>query len=318
MPYRVFIDGQAGTTGLEIHARLAARPEIELLEIDPARRKDKAARRELLNGADLVILCLPDEAAVEAVSLIDNPEVRVLDASTAYRIAADWSYGMPELTPGQRATISQSRRVANPGCYPTGFTLAVRPLVDAGIMRADAPVSIHAVSGYSGGGRALVDQYRALELEGIAAMQAPRPYALDLEHKHLPEMQRYAGLARPPLFAPMVGHYYKGMLVQVPLPHGMLERQLSAAELTDLLAERYADEACINVVRPDGLQALDGRFLDPETCNDSNRVDLMVFGGAEHLLLVARLDNLGKGASGAAIQNMNLMLGLDELSGLAV
>lgn len=318
MTHRVFIDGQAGTTGLEIHGRLARRPEIELLEIDPARRKDAAARRELLNSADLVILCLPDEAAIEAVGLIENPDVRVLDASTAYRVASDWQYGLPELTPGQRTAISQAQRVANPGCYPTGFTLAVRPLVDAGILQADAPVSIHAVSGYSGGGRALVDQYRALELEGVAAMRAPRPYALDLAHKHLPEMQRYAELARPPLFAPMVGHYYKGMLVHIPLAQGMLAGDWSAEGLTTVLAERYADEACINVVRPDGMAALDGRFLDPEACNDTNRVDLMVFGGSEHLLLIARLDNLGKGAGGAAIQNMNLMLGLDELSGLAV
>ena len=318
MSYRVFIDGQAGTTGLEIHGRLARRPEIELLEIDPEQRKDAGARRELLNSADLVMLCLPDEAAVEAVELIDNPAVRVLEAGTAHRTASDWQYGLAELTPGQRAAIGQATRVANPGCYPTGFGLAVRPLVDAGILPADAPLSIHALSGYSGGGRALVDQYRALELEGVAAMHAPRAYALGLDHKHLPEMQRYAQLAHAPLFAPMVGHYYKGMLVQVPLPLGMLSGSWSASELTTLLAERYAEEACINVLRPDGTAALDGRFLDPEACNDTNRVDLMVFGGSDHLLLIARLDNLGKGAGGAAIQNMNLMLGLDELSGLAI
>ncbi|MCC5885821.1 MAG: N-acetyl-gamma-glutamyl-phosphate reductase [Gammaproteobacteria bacterium] len=318
MSHRVFIDGQAGTTGLEIHTRLAQRSDIELLEVNIERRKDPVARAELLNAADLVILCLPDEAAVEAVSLIKNPEVRVLDASTAYRIDEGWVYGLPELTPGQRSAVSQARRVSNPGCYPTGFLLALRPLVDAGVIAREAEVCVHALSGYSGGGRALVDKYRARELEGISAIHAPRPYALGLRHKHLPEMRQYAGLDHAPLFAPMVGHYYKGMLVHIPLPPGLLQRRLDARAMTELLAERYAEEACVHVVRPDGSAALDGGFLDPEQCNDTNRVELMVFGEGEQLLLVARLDNLGKGAGGAAIQNMNLMLGVDELAGVAV
>lgn len=318
MSHRVFIDGQAGTTGLEIHARLAQRPDIELLEVDPARRKDPVARAELLNAADLVILCLPDDAAREAVALIDNPAVRILDASTAHRVDPDWSYGLAELLPGQREAIRNARKVANPGCYPTGFLLALRPLLDAGLIEPAAEVCMHALSGYSGGGRALVDRYRALELEGVGAMLAPRPYALSLQHKHLPEMRHYSGLLAPPLFTPMVGHYYKGMLVQIPLPPGLLTRQIDAAAVSTLLAERYADEACVQVIRPQGDAALDGGFLDPECCNDTNRVELMVFGAAEQLLLVARLDNLGKGAGGAAIQNMNLMLGTDELAGIAV
>lgn len=318
MSHRVFIDGQAGTTGLEIHTRLAHRSDIELLEVEPERRKDSAARAECLNAADLVILCLPDDAAREAVSLIEDPRVRVLDASTAHRVAPGWVYGLPELTPGQRAAISEARLVANPGCYPTGFLIALRPLVDAGLVAADAAVCVHALSGYSGGGRAMVDRYRARELEGVATMHAPRPYALGLDHKHLPEMRHYAALEQPPLFTPMVGHYYKGMLVQIPLPHGLLGRPMDATELTGLLAERYADEACVNVAHPDGLVALEDGFLDPERCNDTNRVDLMVFGQRDRLLLVARLDNLGKGAGGAAIQNLNLMLGLDELSGVAL
>lgn len=318
MSHRVFIDGQAGTTGLEIHGRLAQRSDIELLEVDIERRKDPVARAELLNAADLVILCLPDDAAIEAVALIDNPAVRVLDASTAHRIHEGWVYGLPELTPGQRSAVSQAHRVANPGCYPTGFLLALRPLIDAGLIRREAEICVHGLSGYSGGGRALVDRYRARELEGVAAMHAPRPYALGLKHKHLPEMQQYAGLDHAPLFMPMVGHYYKGMLVQIPLPEGLLERRLDARSMTELLAERYAEEACIHVVRPEGSAALVEGFLDPEQCNDSNRVELMVFGEGDQLLLVARLDNLGKGAGGAAIQNMNLMLGADELAGVAI
>ncbi len=318
MSHRVFIDGQAGTTGLEIHARLAQRSEITLLEVEPARRKDPAARAECLNAADVVILCLPDDAAREAVALIEAPDVRVLDASTAHRVAPDWVYGLAELTPGQRTAIAEAKRVSNPGCYPTGFLLALRPLVEAGLLEPQAAICVHALSGYSGGGRALVDRYRGQELEGVAAMHAPRPYALGLDHKHLPEMVRFSGLAQAPLFTPMVGHYYKGMLVQIPLPSGLLRRPTSAGELSDLLAERYADEACVQVAKPDGTSALESGFLDPERCNGTNRVDLMVFGSGEHLLLVARLDNLGKGAGGAAIQNLNLMLGLDELSGLAL
>jgi len=316
--HRVFIDGQAGTTGLEIHARLAKRSDIELLEVDIERRKDPVARAELLNLADLVILCLPDDAALEAVALIENPAVRVLDASTAHRTMDGWVYGLPELAPGQRSAVSESRRVANPGCYPTGFLLALRPLIDAGVIRRETEICVHALSGYSGGGRALVERYRARELEGVSAMHAPRPYALSLKHKHLGEMQHFAGLAHPPLFTPMVGHYYKGMLVQMPLPPGWLERRLDARAMTELLAERYAEEACVHVVRPEGSAALEGGFLDPEHCNDTNRVELMVFGEGDQLLLLARLDNLGKGAAGAAIQNMNLMLGVDELTGLAI
>lgn len=316
MTHRVFIDGQAGTTGLEIHARLAHRPDIELLEIDAAHRKDPAARRDLLNAADAVILCLPDDAAREAVALIDSPHVRVLDASTAHRCADGWTFGLPELVAGQRDAIAGATRVGNPGCYATGFIIAVRPLVDAGMLRDDLDVCVHAVSGYSGGGRAMVDRYAALTAQGADAMLPVRAYALGLDHKHLPEMTRYGGLQRPPLFTPMVDHYYQGMLVQVPLPRTLLRRDLTPAALSGLYAERYANDACIRVLQPDGSAALDGGFLDPEACNGTNRLDLMVFGSAERMLVVARLDNLGKGAGGAAVQNLNLMLGLDELAGI--
>ena len=318
MTHQVFIDGQAGTTGLEIHARLANRPDVELLEIDAARRKDPAARRELLNAADAVVLCLPDDAAREALSLIERPEVRVLDASTAHRTADGWIYGLPELVAGQREALAGARRVANPGCYPSGFVLAVRPLTDAGLLDPERGVCVHAVSGYSGGGRAMVERYRALSMESAESILPVRAYGLGLDHKHLPEMGRYANLAAPPLFTPMVGHYYKGMLVQVPLPASAFNRPVRPQDLVELFAERYANDACINVIRPDGSAALDEGFLDPLACNETNRVDLMVFGNEERILVVARLDNLGKGAAGAAVQNLNLMLGLDELAGIAL
>jgi N-acetyl-gamma-glutamyl-phosphate reductase len=311
--HRIFIDGQAGTTGLEIHARLRDRPDVQLLEIDPHRRKDPAARKELLNDADAVVLCLPDGAAREAVALVETPDVRILDASTAHRTDPEWVYGLPELCPGQREAVASARRVSNPGCYPTGFLLLVRPLVDAGLLHADAPFTIHALSGYTGGGRPLVERYEAAE-----AAPAPRSYGLALEHKHLPEMRHFAGLHLPPLFTPMVGPFARGMLVQVPLTASQRTAPTTPAALAAALAERYVDEPCVHVHPPGADDALvDGGFLDPEARNGTNDVDLMVFGHADAQLLVARLDNLGKGAGGAAVQNLNLMLGCDEFAGLA-
>ena len=317
MSHRVFIDGQAGTTGLEIHARLRGRTDLELLEIEPARRKDAAARRELLNEADAVVLCLPDPAARKAVALVERPGVRVLDASTAHRVDPNWAYGLPELDPIQRGRIGAAERVSNPGCYPTGFVLAVRPLVDAGWIDAAAQLSIHAISGYTGGGRELVERYEARRSDGIHT--PPRPYALGLSHKHLPEMQQYTGISQVPLFSPLVGDFARGMLVQIPLLPGVRSRKMDPAALTAALAERYADEPCVNVHPPGGADVLiDGGFLDPEGCNGTNRVDLMVFGHADQQLLVARLDNLGKGAGGAAVQNLNLMLGAPEHAGISI
>lgn len=315
MTHRIFIDGQAGTTGLEIHARLRERSDLQLLEIDPQHRKDPAARRDLLNAADVVVLCLPDEAAREAVALIDTPTVRVLDASTAHRTAADWTYGLPELTSGQRAAIAAARRVANPGCYPTGFLLLLRPLVDAGLVRSDAALTVHALSGYTGGGRALVERYEAHAEAGTRV--APRSYGLGLAHKHLPEMRRHAGLTTTPLFTPMVGDFARGMLVQVPLTAALRHAGTTPEDLGAALAARYADEPCVHVHPCGAPEALvDGGFLDPEARNGSNGVDLMVFGHADQQLLVARLDNLGKGAGGAAVQNLNLMLGREEFTGV--
>ena len=301
---KIFIDGEAGTTGLQIRDRLNGRRDLQLVSIDPARRKDAEARAELLNGSDLVILCLPDDAAREAVGLISSNAVKVIDASTAHRVADGWTYGMAEL-PGQRAAIAASTRVSNPGCYPTGAIALIRPLVDAGILPADYPVSVNAVSGYTGGGKSMI-----AEFEGEGA-EAFRIYGLGQSHKHVPELQRNTGLTVRPFFAPSVGRYAQGMIVEVPL---FLDRLNGSPRLSDLhgcLKAAYAGETFITVEDTAGITG-----LEPEALNNTNRMQLFVFGGDGQARLVARLDNLGKGASGAAVQNMNLMLGLPEGAGL--
>ena len=316
--HRVFIDGQAGTTGLELASHLANRPDLELIVIDGALRKDQNRRRELSNAADVVVLCLPDEAAIEAVALIDNPDTRVLDASTAHRVADGWVYGLPELCPGQRDRIRGAKRISNPGCYPTGFLLSVRPLIDAGVLPAALPLSMHAVSGYSGGGRSMIDAYRARDAEGPEARFPARSYGLTLAHKHVPEMHRYSGTARVPLFVPMVAHYYKGMLDHVPLFNAELEGIAHAKDVHAMLEQRYRDEPCITVLPFAGGDALDNGYLSATAANGTNRVDMLVFGDATRTLIVTRYDNLGKGAAGAAVQNLNLLLGAPELCGLTL
>jgi N-acetyl-gamma-glutamyl-phosphate reductase len=311
---KVFIDGEAGTTGLQIAERLRRRADLTVLRIDEDQRKDSEARARLLADADVAILCLPDEAAREAVALA-GPDCRILDASTAHRVAPDWVYGLPELSPEQREAIAGARRVSNPGCYPQGFVLLTRPLIDAGVLPAALPLRVHAVSGYSGGGRSLIDTYRGFDAATAERLNT-RPYALSLTHKHVPEMHRHSGTATAPLFAPMVGNYYQGMLVHVPLFTGELTGAPTPEDLQGLLADRYRNEPFVAVKPPGAPDALDAGFLDPTTCNDTNRIELMVFGHAEQILLVARLDNLGKGASGAAIQNLNLMIGATETAGL--
>jgi N-acetyl-gamma-glutamyl-phosphate reductase len=311
---RVFIDGQAGTTGLQISQRLAERDDIEVKEIDPAERKDPHARARLFAEADVAILCLPDAAAIEAVALADG-QCRIIDASTAHRVDEQWCYGLPELSDAQRNAIQEAPCVSNPGCYPQGFILMLRPLIEAGFVSAELPLSMHAISGYSGGGRALIDQRNAFTDDEIKRRNT-EPYGLTLQHKHVPEMGHYAGSNITPLFTPAVGHYYQGMLVQVPLFIQNLERAATIEDLHGLLAARYADEPFVSVLEPGAEGSLDGGFLNPTACNDTNRLEIMLFGHAEQVLLVARYDNLGKGAAGAAVQNLNLMIGVDESTGL--
>jgi N-acetyl-gamma-glutamyl-phosphate reductase len=315
MSIKVFIDGEAGTTGLQIRERLAPRADIDLLSIDPARRKDADARRELLNAADAVILCLPDRAAQEAVALIENPDVKVIDASTAHRIAPGWTYGLPEMTAEQAGAVAGAHRVSNPGCYPTGFIALVRPLVERGLIAADQPMTVNAVSGYSGGGRAMIADYEDANAPGYR--QTPfRPYGLELAHKHAPEMQVHSGLSHRPLFAPAVGRFAQGMIVEAPLQLWAMPGQPSVADLRDALAEWYQDCRFVRVASRDETAGLS--TLDPQALNGTNRLDLYVFGddAVQQARLIAVLDNLGKGASGAAVQNLNLMFGLDEGAGL--
>ena len=314
----VFIDGQAGTTGLQIRDRLLAREDVTLMEIAESSRKDPEERRRYLNEADVVVLCLPDDAAREAVGLISSNHVRVLDASTAYRVAHGWAYGLPELDAHQRENIRDAARVSNPGCYPTGFVLLTRPLVDAGIVPADAHLSCHAISGYSGGGRRLIERYQARRAEHPESLWHVRPYGLDLKHKHLPEMARYSGIGRAPVFSPMVGHFAQGMLTMVPLHTDTLGDGATPETVHACLEARYRDEPCVEVVPLRDDETLDAGFLDPLAANGTNRIDLFVYGHDSQIMLVARLDNLGKGASGAAVQNLNIMTGAEELSGLTL
>ena len=311
--HRVYVDGQEGTTGLRIHEYLAGRPDVELLRIDPDKRKDSQERARLLNAADVAFLCLPDAAAREAVALVDNPRTCLIDASTAHRIEPGWAFGLPELAADQRERLRKGKRIANPGCHASAFILLLRPLVDAGLMPATAGVTATSITGYSGGGKKMIEEYQA---GGNERLKSPRPYALGLAHKHIPEMMAHTGLATKPVFMPIVADFYKGLAVSVPLHLPALGAGVTAEALQAALARRYENERFIQVMPLNPMDALDGGCFDVQACNDSNRVDLFVFSNGDQALLMARLDNLGKGASGAAVQSMNMHLGLDEGLGL--
>jgi N-acetyl-gamma-glutamyl-phosphate reductase len=313
MKFKVFVDGQEGTTGLKIFDYLAQHPDIELLRIPSEKRKDVAARRDLINQSQVTFLCLPDAASRESVSLVTNPKTCVIDASTAFRTDPNWAFGLPELAPDQRRMIRESKRISVPGCYATAFVLAIHPLVREGIMQPDYPVTCFSISGYSGGGKQLIKIYEGKQ---DVKLLSPRPYALKLDHKHLPEMRVRSGLTIDPIFTPVVSNFYKGLALTVFVHPQRLARPMGPEAIHEQLAKYYSGERFVRV-KPLGDDGnLDSGYFDIQGCNDTNLADIFVFGTKERVVLIVRLDNLGKGASGAAVQSMNIHLGIDETTGL--
>ncbi|WP_028510555.1 N-acetyl-gamma-glutamyl-phosphate reductase [Ruminococcus sp. NK3A76] len=314
MKTKIFIDGKEGTTGLQIFERFEKRNDLDILLIDDDKRKDVTERARLINESDITFLCLPDAAAIEAVSLVTNDKVRIIDASTAHRTNPAWDYGFPELSAKHREAIANSKRVANPGCYASGFISLVYPLVQAGILGEEYPLTAHAVSGYSGGGKKMI---AAIEgADKTKEMASPRQYALTQAHKHLPEMQTVCGLKYKPMFNPIVDDYYAGMVVSVPLVTRALAKKVTPGDVHEILSAHYEGQRFVKVMELGGKETLPDGFLAANTLEGTNNMQLFVFGNDEQILVASRLDNLGKGASGAAVQNMNIMLGIDEGTGL--
>ncbi len=313
MAYKVFIDGKEGTTGLKILERFEGRNDIELLEISEEKRKDTEERKKFINNSDFTFLCLPDAAAIEAVSLVENPNVRIIDASTAHRTNPSWDYGFPELSASHRERIAKSKRVANPGCYASGFIALVYPLIKAGVISEEHPIISHAVSGYSGGGKGMI---AVLEGENKPLeCFSPRQYALTQSHKHLPEMQQICGLKYKPMFNPIVDDYLSGMVVSVPLIARTLAGKFTPADIHEIMSRHYQNQRFVKVMELGGKETLPDGFMAANTLADTNDMQIFVCGNDEQILLCSRFDNLGKGASGAAVQCMNIMMGIDEATG---
>lgn len=314
MKTKVFIDGKEGTTGLKIFERFQNRDDLEILLIDEEKRKDVEERKRLINASDITFLCLPDAAAVEAVTLVENPNTRIIDASTAHRTNPAWDYGFPELSKAHRENIAKSKRVANPGCYASGFISLVYPLVKAGVLPEDYPLTAHAVSGYSGGGKKMISAIEGADK--TAEMYSPRQYALGQCHKHLPEMQAVCGLKHKPMFNPIVDDYFNGMVVSVPLISRALNKNYTPKDIHEIMSSHYDGQRFVKVMELFGKETLPDGFLAANTLADTNDMQIFVFGNDEQILLCSRFDNLGKGASGAAVQSMNIMMGIDEGTGL--
>lgn len=308
MKHKVYIDGQAGTTGLQLRHKLEQHPEIEVLLIQEELRKEEAERKRLMNEAEVVFLCLPDDAAKKAVTLVENPDTCIIDASTAHRVDPAWVYGFPELSPAHREKIRQAKRIANPGCHATGFIAAVYPLIQMGIIGTEYPVTAHSLTGYSGGGKAMIAEYEAENRSFL--LDSPRQYGLGQQHKHLPEMQQVTGIQQPPIFCPIVGDYYSGMATCIPLHAALFQKKVTKKELLELLQAYYQEAKLISV----GTE--ESNFLASNPMRDTNALKLYLEGNDERMTLISVFDNLGKGASGAAVQNMNIVLGLDETTGL--